>query len=285
MTTPTVVASVVIACKNEARRFSTMLESLTRQTFSGSWEVVVADNGSTDETLEVVESYASRLPRLVVVDASRERGYARARNLGVERARGQKLLFVDADDEVNDGYVAALAAALDKTGFVCARIGFERLNPPPVRAVWPARWQQDRPLDAFGFLPFAGGGTIGVRRPLFEEVGGFRQRRPSSQFEEADLCWRIQLAGHPAPVLVPEAILHYRLPTGLAATFRRGRNYARGRSTLYELYYTHGMPPRPGASLRDLFGAIRRARSRTGLLRAANVLGRCVGQLEPGVVE
>jgi hypothetical protein len=194
------------------------------------------------------------------------------------------LLFVDGDDEVNEGYVAALVAALDQTSLVCARIGFEKLNPPSLLEAWPARWQQDGPLRAFGFLPFAGGGTIGIRRSLFEEVGGFRQRRPSSQFEEADFCWRIQLAGHPAPVLVPDAVLHYRLPDHLSAMFRRGRNYARGRITLYELYGRHGMPNRPGTSFRDLAGAVARVRGRRDVARAANVLGRLVGQLEGGAV-
>lgn len=279
-----VEASVVIACKNEADHIGAMLDSLARQTWDGAWEVVIADNGSTDRTREIAESYAPRLPRLLVVDASAAGGYALARNLGVERAAGDMLLFVDGDDEVNEGYVAALVAALDQTSLVCARIGFEKLNPPSLLEAWPARWQQDGPLRAFGFLPFAGGGTIGIRRSLFEEVGGFRQRRPSSQFEEADFCWRIQLAGHPAPVLVPDAVLHYRLPDHLSAMFRRGRNYARGRITLYELYGRHGMPNRPGTSFRDLAGAVARVRGRRDVARAANVLGRLVGQLEGGAV-
>jgi len=66
--------SVVIACKNEARYIGTMLDSLARQSWHGSWEVVVADNGSTDSTLAVVESYRGRLQALRVVDASAQPG-------------------------------------------------------------------------------------------------------------------------------------------------------------------------------------------------------------------
>lgn len=76
--------SVVLACKYEARRLSTMLTSLTRQSWEGSWEVIVADNGST------------RLPGLAVVDASAGRGAGYARNRGVEHSSGEKLLFLDA---------------------------------------------------------------------------------------------------------------------------------------------------------------------------------------------
>lgn len=198
MDSTAVEVSVVIACKNEERHLGTMLDSLAAQKWNGAWEVVVADNGSTDATRAVAESYRDRLPRLLVVDASEARGYALARNAGVRYASGSKLLFVDGDDAVNETYVEALARALDRTSLVCARIGFDRLNASWVVAIWPAPWQQEKPIGILGFLPFAGGGTLGIRRSLFEEVGGFRQRRPSSQFEEADLCWRIQLAGHPA---------------------------------------------------------------------------------------
>jgi glycosyltransferase involved in cell wall biosynthesis len=270
--------SVVIACKNEARYLGTMLDSLARQSFDGSWEVIVADNGSTDDTRAVAESYATALPRLVVLDASAEPGYATARNQGVSQARGGKILFVDGDDEVNERYVAAMAAALDAEELVCARVGFERLNPPWVPEIWPNRWQQDRPLDDFGFLPFAGSGTLGVRRKLFDEIEGFRHGGRPSQFEECDFCWRIQLAGHPPPTIVPDAVLHYRLPGTMKGMYRRGRNYARGQLVLRQAYAAHGMPPLRRVTLRDVAGAARRARRRPDLARTAQVLGRYVGQ-------
>ena len=271
--------SVVIACKNEAARVGTMLASLADQFWDGSWEIVVADNGSTDATRTVVESYASSLPQLLVVDASARPGCAYARNLGVERASGSKIVFVDGDDAVGEGYVAAMAASLDAAELVCARIGFERLNPPWLLDVWSTRWQQDHPLDDFGFLPFAGSGTLGIRRALFEEVGGFAlySGKPS-QFEEADLCWRIQLAGHSGPTLVTSAVLHYRLPATLQGLYRRGRNYARGQLVLYDRYQDHGMSQLQQVSFRDLAGSARRIRNKSGLARTAHVLGRLVGQ-------
>jgi glycosyltransferase involved in cell wall biosynthesis len=270
--------SVVIACKNEARRFGVMLDSLARQSWNGSWEVIVADNGSTDSTLDVVESYSERLSRLVLVDASLEPGYGPARNRGVERSTGSKILFVDADDEISDGYVAAMAAALDTAELVCARIGFDGLNSPWVQSVWEQRWQQDGPLNDFGFLPYAGSGTLGIRRSLFEEIGGFRHYERPSQFEEADFCWRIQLADHSAPVLVPGAVLQYRLPGTLRAWYRRGRNYARGQLVLYQLYGHRGMRQIRQISFRDLAGSVRRIRKLRDLARTAHLLGRLVGQ-------
>jgi glycosyltransferase involved in cell wall biosynthesis len=270
--------SVVIASKNEARRFGVMLDSLARQSWNGNWEVIVADNGSTDSTLGVIENYSNRLPRLTVVDASAEPGCGPARNRGVERSIGSKILFVDADDEISDGYVAAMAVALDTAELVCARIGFDRLNSSWAQSVWEQRWQQDRPLNNFGFLPYAGSGTLGIRRSLFELIGGFRHYQRPSQFEEADLCWRIQLADHPAPVVVPGAVLHYRLPSTLRAWYRRGRNYAGGQLLLYELYRDRGMRQIRQISIRDVAGSVRRIRNRRDLARTAHLLGRLVGQ-------
>jgi glycosyltransferase involved in cell wall biosynthesis len=271
--------SVVIACKNEERHLGSMLESLTRQTWAGRWEVVVSDNGSTDGTTRVARAYADRLPHLVVVDASGVAGAPGARNLGVERSAGAKLLFVDADDEVADGYVASMATALDTHVLVCARIGFDRLNPSWVLETWPARWQQDGPLTDLSFLPFAGAGTLGVSRPVFEELGGFRTfGQPPNTFEDADLCWRIQLAGHPAPVLVPDAVLHYRLPGSLTAKYHRSRNYTRGKLALHALYGDHGMPSPPRVSLRNVVGSARYIRKRQDMARTLAILGQLIGQ-------
>jgi glycosyltransferase involved in cell wall biosynthesis len=255
-----------------------MLESLARQRWAGSWEVVVADNGSMDSTVSIAESFSDRLPRLLVVDASERPGPGYARNHGVERSQGAKILFVDGDDEVGDGYIEAMASALDEADLVFARIDLERLNPPWVLRVWSVPWQQTEPLGMLGFLAFAGSGTLGIRRSVFEAVKGFDCRPNHSQFEEADLCWRIQLGGYTGPVLVRDAVLHYRLPTGLSAVFRRAQRYARGHLALHAVYKEHGMPPPRRASLGDVAGSVRRIRSRPDLARAAQSLGRLVGQ-------
>src|SRR5262245_6862951 len=277
-TTAPVDLSVVIPCKDEAHDLATMLESLARQRWAGSWEVVIADNGSTDSSVSVAESFAGRLPRLLVIDASERPGPGYARNRGVERSESAKILFVDGDDEVGDGYVNAMAAALDDADLVYARIGLERLNPPWVLRVWSVQWQQTKPQDQLGFLAFAGSGTLGVRRSVFEAVGGFDCRPRHSQFEEADLCWKIQLAGYIGPTLVADAVLHYRLPAELSAFYRRAQSYARGQLALHDVYKEHGMPPPRKASLRDVAGSVRRIRSRPDLARTAQSLGRFVGQ-------
>jgi hypothetical protein len=98
--------------------------------------------------VSVAEGFSGRLPRLLVLDASERPGPGYARNRGVEQAQGAKILFVDGEDEVGDGYIDAMAAALDDADLVFARIGLERLNPPWVLRVWSVPWQQTKPLAA-----------------------------------------------------------------------------------------------------------------------------------------
>jgi glycosyltransferase involved in cell wall biosynthesis len=268
-----------MACKNEARHLSTMLTSLTRQSWEGNWEVIIADNGSTDDTRSIAESFSTRLPGLMVVDASARRGAAYARNRGVEHSSGGKLLFLDGDDEVGDGYVAAMANALDTHVLVSAQLELERLNPP-----WSLKVELDRTRGGqqgalpaeFGFLPYAGGGAMGIRRTVFDEVGGFRLQ---PTFEEADLCWRVQLAGYPPPVFADGATLHYRLPDSLRSEYRRGRDYVRGQLALYELYRGRGMRSPHRVTLRHLAGALRRVGTMEGAALTAATLGRLIGQL------
>ena len=68
--------SVIVPCRNAATFIGMQLEALARQRCDRDWEVVVADNGSTDQTRGVVESYRAKLPRLVLMDASELPGAA-----------------------------------------------------------------------------------------------------------------------------------------------------------------------------------------------------------------
>ncbi len=138
-------------------------------------EVVLADNGSTDETVAIVSAYKGRVPNLRIIDASARRGQPYALNRGATAASGESIVFCDADDLVGEGFVAAMGNALTRYDFVACRLDLERLNPPWIVA------SRGRPqsvgLQQYRYppyLPHAGGGTIGVKRLLYASVGGGR---------------------------------------------------------------------------------------------------------------
>jgi GT2 family glycosyltransferase len=243
--TPSV--SVVIPCFDAAATLGDQLAALALQDYGGEWEVIVADNGSTDGSRAVAESFRGRLPALHWIDASARRSPAHARNAGAAAARGELLLFCDADDVVAPGWVAAMAAALARYGLVASRYDAARLNPPAVRDLHATPQTEELPrYDYPPFLPHAGGGGLGVRRELHERVGGFDESMPA--LEDTDYCWRLQLAGVEMG-FARDALVHVRYRPTLAGNFRQAFSYGEHNVRIYRRYRGRGMPrlgPLPG---------------------------------------
>ena len=108
---PPFAVSVVIPAFNAAATIATTLDSIVRQTDSG-WEAIVVDDGSSDGTVSVVEAYAARDPRIRLLDRPNV-GRSAARNLGIEQARYDWILFLDADDWVDGALVQSVRERLE----------------------------------------------------------------------------------------------------------------------------------------------------------------------------
>lgn len=234
--------SVVIPCYNAESVIGEQLEALTRQDWDHPWEIVVSDNGSTDRSRAVVEGFRRRIPELRIVDSSSSPGAARARNEGIRQARGELILTCDADDVAGEGYVARMAAALESHDFVAGRLEEKRLNAPWLTESWVNGQAEGLLQSTPEFLPFAGGGTLGFKRRVFDLVGGFDPTFPTR--EDQDFCWRVQLAGTPLH-LVQEAVMHFRYPERLREMYRQSRALAEGYVHIYKLYGALGMPRLP----------------------------------------
>ncbi len=232
--------SVIIPCLNVADSIATQLNALANQQWSEPWEVIVSDNGSTDGSMEVVKKYEGRLPHLRIVDASGRRGRAYARNTAIKVARGESLAFCDADDEVAQGWLTAMGEALSKYEFVACRIDVDKLNPR-----WIAKMRnhsQASGLQTRGAPPnlsHAGGSTIGVKRRLHDEVGGFDES--FLRHQDTDYCWKIQLRGAKLH-FVPEATVHVRLRETLMENYYQAFGWGEYGVLLHKKYQHLGMP-------------------------------------------
>ena len=236
---------MVMAVYNGEQWIAEQLRALAGQTMR-DFELVVADNGSSDRTLAVVEDFRHLLPRVSVVDASSSRGQAYARNCGAAAARAQLLVFLDQDDVVAADYLAAMCSALTRFDIVGARIDRDALNETWVTAS--RRPAQIYALgNALGFLPYAGGQTLGIRKTLFHAIGGFDVRMPGA-VEDVDLCWRAQLAGGVIGY-APDAVVRYRYRARLRDQVTQAFGYGRAEVHLYAKYRNIGMARR---SFRDL---------------------------------
>jgi hypothetical protein len=177
----------VIPARNDASRLLRCLDSIAADPYPPDRrEVIVVDNGSTDDTAEVARRFGARvldLPGLTV---------AELRNRGAAVAHGDILAFVDADHELAPGWSRAAAETLSSgeataAGDLC-------------HAPRPGTWVQvaydafrSHP-DAVGEVHWLGSGNLAVLASAFGEVGGFDTTLVTC--EDVDLCQRLRARGH-----------------------------------------------------------------------------------------
>jgi GT2 family glycosyltransferase len=283
--------SVLIPVRNGLPYFTEQLSALGRQTYTGRWEVIVSDNGSADGSGQAARAAADRIP-LRVVDSSEALGRGGALAVAAGAARGRLLLICDADDVVADDWVEHMAAALERYPAVGGHLDDTSLNPPEMVKWRPSSTPGYLPRP-FGLLTMAFGGNLGVRREVWDEVGGFDPSFRGPAAEETDLSWRIQLAGHEI-AYVPDAVVAYRYRPDLRSLLGQWRNYGRGRAHLVARYQSLGLLPKESwrdalattgwlilHSVNCLRGAVRRA---CFLRVLAHVVGQVEGSFEVGVL-
>lgn len=275
------VISIVVPVRDGMPWLDDQLSALTVQTCGEDWEVVVADNGSSDGSLDLVRSWTSRFPRIRLVDASERSGPAAARNVGAREASGDLLAFCDADDVVRAGWLSSLVAALANADVVSGFFDMRALNDGVASDPIPPATHQ------LGFLPAGLTSNLAMRRAAFEEAGGFSEDLHVG--EDVDLCWRLQLAGRRFE-FAPEAVVEKREHEKLPRVFSRAVEYGRCGPLLYRMYRGSGARPQFTTFVKSFFWllisvlrlgnpSVRRLWVRTAGLR----LGRAIGSIEQRV--
>jgi glycosyltransferase involved in cell wall biosynthesis len=232
--------SVIIPARDRAHVIGFQLDALADQRTERTFEVIVADNGSTDDTVAVAQSYANRFARLEVVEASARRGAGHARNMACRVARGDVLLFCDSDDVAHADWLETMVRAWVPGSIVAGRIYPMRLAPHAPRCddmTPPNR----RPVVR-SFLPFGDGGNVAIGRLDLQWIGGWDESFRFSQ--DVELSWRAQVAGM-AFINAPEAVIFKRgAPQGWIR-FRQYHRWGRAATRLYRRYQDQGMARRP----------------------------------------
>jgi GT2 family glycosyltransferase len=231
-------ASVIMPIGGPEPHLADQLDALARQDVDpASWELIMSYNyaGGAEHPVDTPEG----IRNVVHIDSSDDRGPAHARNIAALHARGEYLLFCDADDVVNDTWITSMCATLDEAEIVAGSFEHTTLNPPRVR-----RWRAAEDhglLIGWEFLPWVVGANFAVRRECFDRVGGFDEGYRGGA-EDADLGWRVQLAGgHLA--LAPDAVLSYRHRSSYWQAFRQHMGYGQGQLRMVRSY--EGYAPVP----------------------------------------
>ena len=157
-------ASVIVPCYNAERFLPECIESLAGQKTQYSYEVILVDDGSTDGTKELVDEAAEQFSVIRGIHQENQ-GSGAARNQGMRNARGEYLLFVDADDKPSSNYIEELVGCVKSSGAdmgICSYYSFHE-NGVLYKTV---EWPRDVKTVEINGTPWA---KI-FRRELFERL-------------------------------------------------------------------------------------------------------------------
>lgn len=253
--TENVRLSVIVPVYNDPNGIRTTLESLVAQTYpTERYEVIIVDNGSADDTPEVVQEYCDRHPDLVtlLVEDEIQSSYA-ARNSGIEHARGSLVSFLDADMTVEPTWAASVVASADAHDWDYMGceidtyvVGDDSLTATYDRALG---FTVKRYLEESQFTVTA---CLTVKRSVFDTVGGFDSRLISGG--DGEFGKRVHAAGL-TQYFEPNITVYHPARTTLAAWLRK--QFRVGRGAIQRRRYhpetagsTHPLDPRKFLPLR-----------------------------------
>jgi GT2 family glycosyltransferase len=209
--------SIIILCWNDLKVLPECLRSIFNQTRDLDFEVIIADNGSKDGTVEFVRGHFGSIQ---IIENGANLGFAGGNNAGIRIAQGEYVLILNPDTIIRDGALDKLVAFADRqpeTGaFGCRVLNPDGTYQSPARPIptifgelvaalclrWLGRWSEHFLSDIYSgwdgdtkrAIGYQSGCCVLFRRNLLMRLGGFDERF-FYHFEETDLCFRVWKAG------------------------------------------------------------------------------------------
>ncbi len=208
-------ASVIVPCYNAAATLGACLRALAHQTCR-DFEILVVDDGSTDSTAAVAERFQG-----VCVIRAPHAGAAAARNRAAREARGEILLFTDADCSPSEGWVQAMLAPFADANLVGVKgVYTTRQRERTARFVQCEYAEKYARMRRAATIDFVDTYSAGYRRQVFLANGGFDEAFPSASVEDQEFSFRLAKQGARL-VFVPNAVVAHRHVSTLGAYARR----------------------------------------------------------------
>jgi glycosyltransferase involved in cell wall biosynthesis len=254
-----VKVSTVIPAFNAARTIAQAIDSALAQDYDGQ-EIVVVNDGSTDSTAMILQSYGDR----VKVVTQPNRGAAAARNAGVANSSGEYIAILDSDDLWLAGKLRAMAAALEHNpGASLAFSEYARINEYGVEFEESLIGHAPSINELMTSFPPILTSTLVIPRRMFDRCGGFREEFKLQGFEDLFLLRLLRELGEFE--YVAEKLACYRVSEGDESADK----YGRGLPVFIDL-----VRKRYGSRGKDLIRNAKNMQCRWMLSKAAHQMNR-----------
>ncbi|MFH1391815.1 MAG: glycosyltransferase family 2 protein, partial [Candidatus Diapherotrites archaeon] len=196
--------SVIIPAYNSEKTIGNCIEAIRNQDFSEPFEIIVVDDGSKDETSDAAEELGA------VVLKQKNSGPAKARNLGAKNAKGDILVFTDADCVPEQNWLKEMTAPFKHKEIIGVQGAYNtkqksitaRFNQIEIEERYDRMKRKSETLDWIGSY------SAGYRKKDYLEVGGFDESFPKASGEDPELSYKLAKLGKKL-VFNPKAIVYH----------------------------------------------------------------------------
>src|SRR4030042_6572441 len=173
-------------------------------------EIIVVDNNSKDDSFSIISNLKSQIPNLTVIESKENLGFGNGNNLGVRKAKGDFLLFLNSDTKIEDDGFNKMVEFMEKNpdvGILGGRLknldGSRQSSAGSDYSLWNVLFLL-LGFELFGFLrespreikkvAWVSGACMMVRKEVFEKLGGF-EKELFMYMEDVDVCFRAKQKG------------------------------------------------------------------------------------------
>jgi len=203
------LVSIIIVNYNGKKYLEKCLSSLMKINYE-NYEIIIVDNNSTDDSIEYVKN---SYPSIILIKLDRNYGFAEPNNIGAKNAKGEFILFLNNDTEVNPSFITELVELFNKDSkiAICQSLllkpnGEVDSSGDFIDTLGRAYSSRDKVTKVKKILS-ARGASMMIRKEFFWELEGFDKKFYAS-YEDVDLGWRAWIWGYKV-VIVPNSIVYH----------------------------------------------------------------------------